>query len=104
MDDCLRVCNGESDGGEEEGGTDSMVDDLGVCGDDEGVVNAVEVDRKELLLPNENQEPERVTVEAEEDVSNDVLETDSIVEDRASLTAAGCFGFTKSRTGSGRVS
>ena len=104
MDDCLRVRNGESDGGEEERGTDSMVDDLGVCGDDEGVVNAVEVDRKELLLPKENQEPERVTVEAEEDVSDDVLETDSIVEDRASLTAAGCFGFTKSRTGSGRVS
>ena len=74
-------------------------------GDEDGVVNAVEVDRKELLLPNENQDPEeRVTVEAEVDVSDDVLETESAVDERAILAAAGFLSLANCWTGSCKTS
>ncbi len=69
-----------------------------VRGDDEGVVKAVDVERKELLLPNENQEPVRVAVEADEDVADDVLDTESIVDDRAILAATGFFILCLRRT------
>ena len=88
LEDCLRVRKGDSDGGEVDKGPDRMREGFeGTRGDDDGVVNVVEVDRKELLLPNENQEPERVTVEADEEVADDVLETESIVDDRVTRAA-----------------
>ena len=67
----------------------------GMIGEEEGVVNVVESERIELLLPKENHEPERVTVEIEEEeVEDDVLDTDSRVEVRATRETTVFFTFS----------
>lgn len=104
MDDCLRLVMEASDGGDIDKGEErTMVGLLVERGDEEGVVRVVVVERKELLLENENQEPGRVTVEVEElvDVDDDVLEIDSAVDARRALMATDFFTFV---TGSDMVS
>ena len=93
---------GESDGGDADNGEERIVVGLlAVRGEDEGVVRVVDVERNELLLPNENQEPERVTVEMEDELVDDALETESAVDARKALAATDFFTFI---TGSGTAS
>ena len=93
---------GESDGGDVDKGEERIVVGLlAVRGEDEGVVRVVDVERNELLLPNENQEPERVTVEMEDELVDDALETESAVDARKALAATDFFTFI---TGSGAAS
>ena len=95
MEDRLRVAMEDSDGGDGDKGEEKTLIGLLVeRGDDEGVVRAVVVERKELLVENENQEPERVTVEVDDelvDADDDALEIDSAVEARRALTATDFF-------------
>ena len=102
MEDCRRVWIGESDGGDVDNGEERIVVGLfAVRGEDEGVVRVVDVERNELLLPNENQEPERVTVEMEDELLDDALETESAVDARKARAATDFFTFI---TGSGTAS
>lgn len=95
LEDRLRVAMEDSDGGDVDKGEEKTLIGLLVeRGDDEGVVRAVVVERKELLVENENQEPERVTVEVDDelvDADDDALEIDSAVEARRALTATDFF-------------
>ena len=88
---------GESDGGDVDNGEERIVVGLlAVRGEDEGVVRVVDVGRNELLLPDENQEPERVTIEMEDELVNDALETESAVDARKALAATDFFTFITS--------
>ena len=80
LDDVLRAASGEDEGGEDERGAERITEGfVEAMGDDDGVVNAVDDESSELLLPKENQEPERVVVEADDEVVDDALDTESRV-------------------------